>query len=59
MATHQSELIAKIQELTEHEGLEPETVTLLKMALEAQITGKMPPLPIVMQPMPALPPNIK
>jgi hypothetical protein len=45
-------LLTKIEELTHHEGLEPETITLLKLAAEAQKTGKMPHLPISMQPLP-------
>jgi hypothetical protein len=45
-------VIPKIEELINHQGLEPETITLLKMAVEAQRTGKMPPLPISMQPLP-------
>jgi hypothetical protein len=39
-------LISKIEDLTEFAGLEPETLTLLKLAAKAQRTGKMPPLPI-------------
>lgn len=40
-----SNLLSKIEELATQKGLEPETITLLKMAAEAQKTGKMPPLP--------------
>jgi hypothetical protein len=37
-------LITKIEDLTEFAGLEQETRTLLKLAVEAQRTGKMPDL---------------
>lgn len=37
-----NKLITKIEELMESQGLEPETITLLKMAAETQRTGKMP-----------------
>lgn len=38
-------LLSEIEKLSECPGLEPETVTLLKMAADAQRTGEMPPLP--------------
>lgn len=47
-----SALIAKIEEIAAEPGIEPETAMLLKMAMEAQRTGRMPELPIAMQPMP-------
>lgn len=43
-------LLKKIEELTNQDGLEPETITLLKMAAKAQKTGKIPPLPITPKP---------
>lgn len=45
-------LISKIEEIAAEPGIEPETAMLLKMAMEAQRTGRMPELPIAMQPMP-------
>lgn len=56
--TTMDKLLAKIEGPTTQKGLEPETVTLLKMAMEAQKTGKMPPLPISMQPLPARLPKV-
>lgn len=50
-----SPLIQKMHELSVSDGLTSETVTLLKMAIEAQETGKMPALPITLQPMPTVP----
>lgn len=50
--TPQSPLVKAMNELLEKDGLAPETVTLIKMAIEAQETGKMPALPITLQPMP-------
>jgi hypothetical protein len=52
-----SNLASKIDELTKKKDIAPETLTLLKMAAEAQKTGKMPPLPISMQPMPTITPT--
>jgi|GEM_PF-6943877 len=37
-------VISKIEDLINHHGLEPETITLLNLAAEAQRTGKMPPI---------------
>jgi hypothetical protein len=50
-----SPLIQKMHELSVSDGITPETATLLKMAIEAQETGKMPALPISLQPMPTVP----
>lgn len=50
-----SPVVRAINDLLNSDGPTPETVTLLKMAIEAQETGKMPALPISLQPMPVAP----
>jgi hypothetical protein len=47
-----SPIVEAMNKLMDNDGLTPEAVTLIKMAIEAQETGKMPPLPIILQPMP-------
>lgn len=45
-------LVKIIEDLAATPGIESDTALLLKMAAEAQKTGKMPPLPISLEPMP-------
>ena len=48
-------IVKKMEAFLESADLTPEATTLLKMAIEAQETGKMPSLPITLQPMPTPP----
>ena len=45
-------LLEKIEDIAAEPGIAPEALLLLKMAAEAQKTGRMPDLPIALQPMP-------
>jgi hypothetical protein len=50
-----SPIVQAMHELLDNGGLTPESIALIEMAIEAQETGKMPPLPISLQPMPTPP----
>lgn len=45
-------LLQKIEDIAAEPGIAPEALMLLRMAAEAQKTGRMPDLPIALQPMP-------
>lgn len=45
-------LLQKIEDIASEPGIAPEALILLRMAAEAQKTGRMPELPIALQPMP-------